>query len=302
MPTAVNAQTKGTKKEALKAAAKEALANHPNIFLVVAAKAGKWEVPAEPRHIAGPLYFVGTEGLGVWLIKSSAGLILLNTGMPGSGPMIEKSIRTLGFNPKDIKLLLASHAHIDHAGGHAYIEKISGAKVAMIAEEVPLLTSDGRTDFFYKNLKKFEYEPVAVDQVLHDGETITLGDISMTAHLTQGHSIGSTSWTMKITDNGTPYSVIFPDGTGANPGYRVRVNPSLPGLENQFRKTFDFLASQKPDIWLGNHNDTYGFKEKATRAVKEGAAAWVDPDGYAKWVAEARKQMDALVAKELAGR
>src|SRR6186997_1693602 len=94
-----------------------------NLFLTTARTALKWDEPAEPAKIIGPIYFVGTKGLGSFLIKGSEGDIVLYTGMPGSGPMIEKSIVKLGFDPKDVKLILTGHAHCDHAGGHAYLQK-----------------------------------------------------------------------------------------------------------------------------------------------------------------------------------
>src|SRR5688572_25199756 len=108
---------------------REELANNPPLFLEVARKALKWDEPAEPTKIVGPIYSVGTKGLSVFLIKTTEGLILINTAMPGSGPMTEEAIRKLGFDPKDIKLLLVGHAHSDHAGAHAYLQKLSGAKV-----------------------------------------------------------------------------------------------------------------------------------------------------------------------------
>jgi metallo-beta-lactamase class B len=97
----------------------ELAAQNPKLFLAVMEKKFGWEVPAEPMKVSSNLYFVGTKGLSVWLIKTSEGLILMNTAMPGSGPMIEASIRKLGFKPEDIKIMLAGHAHIDHVGGHS---------------------------------------------------------------------------------------------------------------------------------------------------------------------------------------
>src|SRR5947209_3000493 len=126
-----------------------ALANDPKLFVEVATRLLKWNDPAEPTKIVGPIYFVGTAGLGVWLITTFEGNILLNTGIPPSGRMIESSIRRLGFKPEDIKLLLTCHAHVDHVGGHAYIKKISGTQVAMIDAEADLLQAGGKTDFHY---------------------------------------------------------------------------------------------------------------------------------------------------------
>jgi len=102
---------------------RDSLAKNPSMFVRLANKQLKWEVPAEPAHIAGPIYFVGTTGLSSFLITTSKGHILLYTGMPSSGPMIEQSIKKLGFKPDDIKILLTGHAHVDHVGDHAYIKK-----------------------------------------------------------------------------------------------------------------------------------------------------------------------------------
>src|SRR5262245_19609246 len=151
-------------------------------------KALKFDEPAEPVHIAGPLYFVGTQGLGVWLFATPEGLIVLNSGMPGSGPLIEASIRKLGMKPEDIEILLATHAHVDHVGGHAYLQKLSGARVAMIAEETKLMESGGKLDFRYGEVPEFAFEPVKVAQPFKDGDVIRLGDVALTARLTPGHT------------------------------------------------------------------------------------------------------------------
>jgi metallo-beta-lactamase class B len=247
----------------------------PGVLLRLSAAKLQWEVPAEPVRIAGPIHFVGTQGLASWLIATPAGHILLNTGMPGSGPMIEASIRKLGFKPEDIKILLIGHAHVDHAGGHAHMKRVSGAQVAAMAEEAPLLESGGKTDFQYGTVPAFGFEPVKVDRRLRDGETVTLGAVTLTALHTPGHTRGSTTWT---TTAGR-YKVVFPDGAGLNPGYRVGRDPSYPGIADDFRRTFQVLSSLKPDIWLAAHTDVFDFERKRQRG------AWVDPRGYRRYVA-----------------
>src|SRR4051794_8688976 len=199
----------------------DGLENVANLFLTTARTALKWDEPAEPARIVGPIYFVGTKGLGSFLIKGSEGNVVLYTGMPGSGAMIEKSITKLGTNPKDVKLILTGHAHCDHVGGHAYLQKVTGAKIAMMREEVELFQSGGRLDFQYGSSKEFAFEPVNVDTVFRDGDDIKLGDIAIRALLTPGHTKGSTSYVMKVNDGGKAYTVVFPDGTGVNPGYSV---------------------------------------------------------------------------------
>jgi metallo-beta-lactamase class B len=276
----------------------EALARDPKLFLAAAVQHGRWNEPSEPTQIAGPIYFVGSHGLSAWLISTSEGHILLNTGMPESGPMIAASIRKLGMKPEDIRLLLTCHAHIDHVGGHAYIKRLSGARVAIMEGEQSLLRTGGKDDFHYGSVAEFGYEPVSADRVLRDGETLTLGDIAMTAHATAGHSRGGATWTTNIVDGGKLYSVIFPDGSGVNPGYRLVRNPSYPGIADDYRRTLHFLEMQKPDIWLAPHTDVFDLAGKRARAGQQGARAWVDPEGYRSWVADQRAKFEAIVAAE----
>lgn len=276
----------------------EKLGSDPSIFLASARKLFRWDEPAEPAKIVGPIYFVGTKGLSVFLITTPEGHILLNTGMPGSGPMIEQSIRKLGFKPEEIRILLTGHAHCDHAGGHAYLKKLSNAKVAMIREEKELFESGGKSDFQYAGFKDFEFEPTPVDIVFTDGEVIKLGDISLTAILTNGHTKGSTSFFMTVKEAGRDYKVLFPNGTSVNPGYRLIANPSYSGIADDFRRTLRILESQKPDIWLHLHNESYGFDDKLARSQKEGPLAWVDPNGYQRWLKMQRKKFEDSINRE----
>lgn len=258
----------------------------------------QWDVPAEPARIVGPIYFVGTKGLGSFLVTGSAGHVVLYTGMPGSGQMIEKSIAKLGFNPKDVKLILTGHAHCDHAGGHADLKKVTGAKIAMMREEVELFESGGRLDFQYGDYKAFAFEPAKVDAVFRDQDEITLGDIAIRALLTPGHTKGSTTYTMSVADRGKSYTVVFPDGTTVNPGYRVARNPSYEGIERDYRRTFHTLEALKPDVWLAPHNEFYGLDAKLARATTDGVKAWIDPAGYRKWLARQKKRFETVAEDE----
>lgn len=276
----------------------EELARDPILFLKSARAALKWDDPAEPAKLLGPIHFVGTRGLGSFLIAGSEGHVLLFTGMPGSGEMIEKSIRKLGFKLADVKLILTGHAHVDHVGGHAYLKKVTGAKIAMMREEVELFESGGKADFHYGDIKLFAFDAAKVDTVFRDGDEIKLGDIAIKAHLTPGHTQGSTTYVLKVTDAGKTYTVAFPDGTSVNPGYRVARNPSYRGIGDDFRRTFRTLEMLKPDVWFTGHTDAFGYDAKLARAAKEGAAAWVDPEGYQKFVATAKAKFEAAVARE----
>lgn len=149
-----------------------------------------WYEPTDPFHIVGPIYYVGTRGLSVFLITTSAGNILLGGAMPGTAPLIEASIRKLGFKPEDIRILLLNHAHIDHAGTLADFKALTGAQLEVMQDDAELLKSGGKTDYLYAKNAKFHFPPVTTDRVLKDGETVSLGDVRLTAHRTPGHTRG----------------------------------------------------------------------------------------------------------------
>ena len=276
---------------------KEELANDNKLFITLAGKALKWEEPAEPVHIGGPLYFVGTKGLGAFLFATPDGHLLMNTGMPSSGPMILDSVRKLGFKPQDIKLLIASHAHIDHAGAMQYIKKQTGAELALMEEEARLAENGGKGDFRYGD--EFAYPPVKVDRLLTDGDSIHMGNVLLTAHHTPGHTRGATTWLANIEVDGKAYLVAFPDGAGFNPGYHLEKQPSYPGIADDYRRTHHFLEMLKPDIWLAQHNEYYDLAGKTQRAQTEGIKAWLDLEGYRRFIAKKKRAFEEEVDTEM---
>jgi metallo-beta-lactamase class B len=276
---------------------KEQLANDNNLFIALAKKTLKWEEPAEPAKIVGPIYFVGTKGLGVFLFTTSEGHILTNTGMPSSGPMIVESVRKLGFRPEDIKLMINGHAHIDHAGAFAFLKQQFSAQLAVMKDDVEAMESGDKNDFKYAN--DFVYPPVKVDRILRDGDTIKMGDVLLTAYHTPGHTRGATTWISNITVDGKAYVVAFPDGAGFNPGYRLVKNPSYPGIAEDYRRTHHFLETLKPDIWLAQHNEYYDFESKRQRAQTEGMKAWIDPEGYRRFIAGKKRDFEDEVDEEM---
>jgi metallo-beta-lactamase class B len=276
---------------------KEQLANDNNLFLAIARKALKWEEPEEPVKIVGPISFVGTKGLGAFLITTSEGHILMNTGMPSSGPMMAESIRKLGFKPEEIKLMINGHAHVDHAGAFAFFKQLSGAQMAVMKDDVAAMESGDKDDFKYAS--DFVYPPVKVDRVLRDGDIIKMGDVVLTAYHTPGHTRGATTWVVNVVDGGKPYVVIFPDGAGFNPGYRLAKNPSYPGINEDYRRTHHFLEMQKPDIWLAQHNEYYDLEGKRKRAQTEGVKAWIDPEGYRRFIGHKKREFEDEVDLEL---
>ena len=279
---------------------KEDLAKNNKLFIELASKYLHWDEPAEPIHIVGPLYFVGTRGLGSWLFVTSEGNILLNTGTPNSGPMIVESIRKLGFKPEDIKIIINGHGHSDHAGAFAYMKKISGAQIAIMQEDVTMIEDGGKSDFHYgKDWQVMGQPPVKVDRVLRDGDIVRLGDVFLTAYHTPGHTKGSTTWVTTLVEEGKAYKVVFPDGGGFNPGYQVANPEEYPGINQDYRNTLHFLESLRPDIWGGHHTEYFDLEGKRKRAATEGVKAWIDPEGYRRFIASKRRAFEDEVDLEM---
>jgi metallo-beta-lactamase class B len=254
--------------------------------------------PAEPLKIVGPIHFVGTKDLGIYLIATKAGHVLIDGAMPTSAPLIEASIRRLGFKPEEIRLLLITQGHVDHVGTLAYFKKLSGAQVALMSPDDELVKSGGKADFLFGADERFRFEPVTADRVLKDGDVVELGGVKLTARHTPGHTRGTTSWITTVEDSGQSYRVVFPGSTSVNPGTRLVRNPSYPGIADDYRRSFHLLESLKPDIYLGAHAGVFDLDAKRPRAASEGAKAWVDPAGYASYLAKSRETFEGLVAKE----
>ena len=279
---------------------KEDLANNNKLFIELATKYLHWDEPTEPIHIVGPLYFVGTRGLSSWLFVTSAGNILLNTGTPKSGPMIVQSIKTLGFKPEDIKIIINGHGHSDHAGAFDYMKQLTGAQIAIMREDVAMIEDGGKSDFYYgKDWQVMGQPPVKVDRVLRDGDTVRLGEVILIAHHTPGHTMGATTWTTTLVEGGKAYKVVFPDGGGFNPGYHVANPESYPGINQDYRNTLHFLEMQHPDIWGGHHTEYFDLEGKRKRAATEGVNAWVDPEGYRQFIASKRRAFEDEVDAEM---
>ena len=260
-----------------------------------------WSQPTEPFRVVGTVHFVGTTELGVYLITSSEGHILIDGGVPPAAPVIEASIRKLGLDPKEIRILLTTQAHFDHVGSMAYFKKLSGARVEVMDGDVPVLESGGKTDYLFGPDAKYHYEPVKVDRVLKDGDAVTLGGARLVAKRTPGHTPGSTTWTMTADEKGTKYQVVFAASAGINPGTRLVSNPSYPGIAADYAYTLKTLAAMTPGIFLGSHTGFFKMEEKrAALLAGKTPHPFVDAEGWRTYVASRQKGFDEYVAKEKA--
>ena len=255
-----------------------------------------WNKPTAPFHIIGPVYYVGTAELSVHLIATPAGLIVIDQGMPESVPLIEANIKKLGFKLKDVKILISGHAHFDHVGGLAALKKDTGAIVVASAADKPFLESGHIT---FGPSKPDGFAPVKVDRVVRDGETISLGGVTLTAHLTPGHTPGDTSWTLPVKENGVEHVVLFAGSTttGGNPLVNV---PQYPTIASDLRQSLAKLKSLKADVLLTEHQVLAHEIDKAARAKAGGPNPFVDPGELQRYVDASEKDFEAEYAKQKA--
>ena len=262
----------------------------------------EWTRPFPPFRIAGNLYYVGSEDLASYLIATPDGLILINSSLESSVPLIRKSIETLGFKFSDVKILLISHAHWDHCAGSAEILKETGAKYEVMDADVPVVESGGRADFHYGSDPETRYPPAHVDRVLHDGDTVHLGGAVLTAHLTAGHTKGTTTWTMDETENGRLLHVVIVGSPNVNPGYKLVGNKAYPQIAADYKREFAVLNALPCDIFLGAHGGYFGLKEKYPRWKNGNKDVFIDPSGYKAYIADREQAFETELAKQSAGK
>jgi metallo-beta-lactamase class B len=265
-----------------------------------AVKLGEFLVPFPPHHVIGNMYFVGSKGLGIYLITTPQGYVLINAGLEDSVPLIRQSIEKLGFHFSDVKVLLISHAHFDHCAGSALVKQLTGAKYMVMDGDVAVVESGGKQDFFYGNTPAALYKPAKVDRVLHDGDEVKLGDTVLTAHLTPGHAKGCTTWTMKAQEGGKTYNVVIVGSPNVNDGFKLLSNALYPQIASDYERTFRVLNSLPCDVFLGAHGDYYGLEAKYGRMQEAGPNPFIDPDGYKCYVAERERAFRAELAKQTA--
>jgi len=240
-----------------------------------------WTKPFPPHRVIGNLYYVGSKGLASYLFVTPQGNILINSSLETSVPLIRESIEKLGFKFTDTKILLIGHAHFDHSARGAQINKLTGAKSMVLDADVPVIEGDGFRDFIYGDSPGALYPATKVDQALHDGEAVELGDTKLVAHLTPGHTKGCTTWTAKVTGK----DIVIVGSPNVNPGYKLVNNASYPQIAQDYERTFRVLESLPCDVFLGAHGVFYDMEAKFGRISKNGPNPFIDAKGYAAYVA-----------------
>jgi metallo-beta-lactamase class B len=255
-----------------------------------------WNKPVQPYRVISNIYYVGTNNLASYLIHTAAGNILINPSFEESVPLIRDSVEKLGFHFNDVKIILMSHAHDDHAAGSALAKKLTGGKLMVMDADVAEVEAGGVGDFYYNS----RWAPAKVDRVLHDGDTVSLGGVTLTAHLTPGHTKGCTTWTTDVTDHGHVEHVVVVGSPNVNSGFKLVGNEKYPQIAADYAKTFRVLSALPCDVFLGAHGAYYGMDEKMKRMSGAAENVFIDPAGYKAYVSEREQAFRRELAKQQA--
>jgi metallo-beta-lactamase class B len=260
----------------------------------------EWTTPFPPHRIIGNVYYVGSKDLAAFLITTPQGHILINSNLASSPSQIRKSVEQLGFRFSDIKILLISHAHIDHCAGSALIKQLTGAKYMVMAPDGPAIEDGGRSDFQYGKSRDMLYPPAKVDRILHDGDEVRLGNVVLVAHLTAGHTRGCTTWTLKVADNGKTYNVVIVGSPNVNSGYKLVNNAKYPQIAQDYEHTFRTLKALPCDVFLGAHGSYYEMTGKFAQLKSSRTNPFIDPEGYKRYVADREQAFQAELKRQQA--
>jgi len=240
--------------------------------------------PFPPFKVIGNIYYVGDANESVFLITTRAGHVLLDSGYEETVPIVKAGVEKLGFKMQDIKIMISGHAHSDHVAGHALIKQMTGARVLASELDAVVMESGGaRGD--YRGPRANPWKPVKVDQIIRDGEKVTLGEVTLTAHLTPGHTRGNTTWTMEANEGRGRLNVAFMPSVGRNEGVHVFNYPNHPTIADDYQKTFRVLKTLPCQVFLGPHGNFFDLEGKYAR-MQAGAKEnpFIDPTGCRQYV------------------
>jgi metallo-beta-lactamase class B len=265
-----------------------------------AADPPEWRQPFMAHRVVGNIYYVGTYDLASFLIVTPDGNVLINGGLADSVPLMRKNVTDLGFQWKDVRWMLTTQAHYDHVAAFAEIQRTTGAKVLATAADAVLLEDGGKSDFHFGTRAEFRYAPVKVDERLRDGQMLKFGGTEITVHLHPGHTKGSASYSIPVTEGGRTYRVLIANIGTINPGVKLLGEAKYPGIAEDYAKTFESQKTLACDIFLASHASQYGLHRKYTPGAAYDPARFVDPEGYRKAVESAEAAYRKQLAEEKA--
>jgi len=249
-----------------------------------------WRQPVAPVRIADHTWQIGTQALTSLLIRTDAGAILIDGGLPQEADMLLAHMRALGVAPGDLKLILHSHAHVDHVGSLAAVKRATGATLVSNAESAWLLARGGFDDLQFGD--GLVYPPVQADRLVRDGEAVALGDMRLTVHFTPGHTPGSMSWTWTDTHDGKPERLAYVDSLSA-PGYKLLDSPRYPHLVDDFRHSFAAVRALPCDVLVSPHAERDSGWDFANTDHPR-----VNPQTCRQFADKAERNFDAMLAEQ----
>lgn len=269
-----------------------------------AAHAADWDAPQAPFPIYGGSYYVGPQGVASVLITSLKGHILIDGGTPKSAATIIEHIRRLGFKPEEIKTILVSHEHVDHAGGLAQLQRVSGATVLTSPAAKPVLESGkpSRGDPQFGALP--DMEPVANVQEVRDGEVVTVGPLAVKANYTPGHTQGGITWTWTAVEPAGAMNMVYADSLnafGLN-GFRYSGNPYYPTAKADIERSIARVAALPCDILVSAHPEASGLFERHARQANEGSTAFIDREACRRYAEDGRQRLEKTLTQEAAAK
>lgn len=267
-------------------------------------QARKWNEPVKPFKIIGNVYYVGAAEVSSYLITTPQGHIILDSGFAETVPQIKQNVEQLGFHIEDVKVIITSHAHADHVGGVALLKQMTGAQLAVSIADADILARGGKNDPNFGD--QFQFQAVLADRKLRDRDTVQLGDVTLTARLTPGHTRGCTTWTMKVREGGKEYDVVI-IGSMSAPGYKLIANPNYPKIAQDYESSFSLLKTLPSDVFLAPHGSFFALHEKIKR-MAEGATEnpFIDKQALPRYLerserdfrAELKRQQESKVSPE----
>ena len=265
----------------------------------------EWNAAHAPFKLFGNTYYVGPAGLSSVLITTSAGLIVLDGALPQSAAVIAANLRTLGFRPEDVRLIANSHAHYDHAGGIAALQRMSGARVISSPSGARALEHGEPTEddpqYHSGHAADRRFPAVPHVDVVPDNQPIALGDVTITPHFTPGHTPGSTTWTWKSCDAGRCIDIVYADSLNAisDDGFRFTGDASHPSLVAAFQHSIDVVDHLPCDLIVSVHPGLTNLDDKlAARARGTTPDPFLDPNACHAYAADATAKLAKRVADE----
>jgi metallo-beta-lactamase class B len=259
-----------------------------------------WNVSQKPFRIFGNTYYVGTHGLSSILITSPHGDVLVDGALTESAPLILANIRSLGFRPEDVKVILNSHVHYDHAGGIEALRRATGASVAASRWSAAALEAGKAIPGDPQIGIALPYPAVRSVRAIADGEVVKAGDVEITAHFTGGHTPGGTTWTWKACEGDRCLDVVYADSQApvSADDFLFTKSTTYPNALADFEHSFSVLESLSCDVLLTPHPGASSLFERLAARDSGNANAFVDRDACRRLVKDARRQLDERIARE----